>query len=131
LAVWNRRGIPKPHGDTAGRLSKETIVEFVSQEWGRVRELPGQLQAAFVVALIPFVLSLSSTTEAVTADGVRCDHIDYAALFGGGIALLGAASTLVSTHERTRFLISAVAVVAMIGVFQLTRGLGVVMGPCN
>lgn len=101
------------------------------------RQIPGGLKLGLIAGLIPFVLSITSTSTSSGAGGYTCSHTDFAALVGGAIAILAVGGTLVTSRGGTaeaeaspglRYGLGA-GVVAL-GAVQILRGLGMIMGPC-
>ena len=101
-------------------------------------QLSGSLKVGAIAGLLPFVVNFSTFNRSSGPDGVTCSYTDYAALIGGGIAILAAGAALMSSpggdtgdgpSPAVRYGIG-LAVLAL-GAVQILRGLGIVMGPCN
>ncbi len=103
--------------------------------WSR---LPGSLKFGAVAGLLPFIVNVSTYNRASGPGGVTCSYMDFAALIGGGVAILAAGAALMSSSggdmedspsPAIRYGLG-LAVLAL-GVVQILRGLGIIMGPCN
>lgn len=98
-----------------------------------LNDFSARTKGAVVVALLGFVISVSSTSTSNIRGVYSCTHIDYAAIALGGIALaMGGGAVLAGLRESQRrpLDLGAAGIAALIGVWHLLRGLNMVASPC-
>lgn len=86
-----------------------------------------RLLAALVLALVPFVVHLDSTTTTETS----CSYTDVAGIVGGGAGLVLVAISIPAVRTQGRPGYLTAALVTVLGVIQVLRGFGVIAGPCH
>lgn len=96
------------------------------------RGVPKRAIAGAIFGLVPFVFSCTQTMSQ-TENGrmVKCAHLDYAAIAGGGIAAAVALSILVMRPVPLLHRIGYLVLLGGLGAVQIVRGIGYIGGPCN
>lgn len=91
-------------------------------------------KVAIVCAILGFVISFHSTSTSSINGVVSCSYTNFSAIIFGGIAVLagGLGEFGGMANRENRSLNLAIGGgAALIGIFHLLRGFGVVGGPCN
>ncbi len=100
--------------------------------WGRT---PGAIKVGGISAILGFVVSCSSTSVRQSNGSFECSYFDGGALLLGILAILGGLvgiATCVRRDEDDRTaLLAASAVIVLVGIVHVLRGVGQVGGACN
>jgi hypothetical protein len=94
--------------------------------------VPKRAIAGAFIGLLVFVVSCTQTyTQTENGRLVKCSHLDYAAILGGGIAAAIGFSILAIKEVPPLHRIGYMVLLAALGAVQVARGLGYIGGPCN
>lgn len=96
------------------------------------RDLNGQVKAAAIIAILGFVIRVTSTSQSSINGVVTCWHNDFAALGLGILAVIlgGLGALRAQGHARNANMIVG-GIAAAVGVVHVLRGFGMVGGPCG
>lgn len=98
----------------------------------RWRILEGSAKVTMACAALGFILSLHFTSVTSRNGVTDCSHFDVAKFGLGAVAIIAGFATLREGIKTKDAMLMGIAVLGFaFGALHLTRGLGIIGGPCN